>query len=158
MRLIRQFYHRYFDPAFRNSVALPDRSEMEQAEWNTYIGARGEHLAANELWRTGRKVLFRNFQAEGGGEVDLVYRDRDILVFGEVKTRTRGEWGEPARAVNRDKQRLVIRGANAWLRELNQPEVLFRFDIIEVILIDGELPKIRVNESAFQTPQIGVGM
>lgn len=158
MRLLRQLYHRFADPSLRRGIALPDREQTERGEWNAIIGETGERIAAKELWRTGRKVLYRNFKPEGGGEVDIVYRDRDTLVFGEVKTRTRGEWGEPARAVNRDKQRLVIRGANAWLRELNQPKVLFRFDIVEVLLIDGEPPRIRVNEGAFRTPQIGVGM
>lgn len=158
MRLLRQAFHRYLDPSLLRPAALPDREQMERGEWNALVGSTGENLAAKELWRTGRKVLYRNFKPKGGGEVDIVYRDRDTLVFGEVKTRTGGEWGEPARAVNRDKQRLVIRGANAWLRELNDPEILFRFDIIEVLLVDGEVPRIRVNESAFSTPQIGVGM
>ncbi len=99
-------------------------------------------------------MLYRNYRPENGtGEVDIVYRDRKVLVFGEVKTRTRGEFGEPARAVDKAKQRLIIRGGNAWLNELNDPEILFRFDIIEVLLIDGSPPDIRINEGAFTNPQ-----
>lgn len=131
---------------------------MTSGEWNALVGTTGERLAGKQLWRTGRKVLYRNFRPKEGGEVDLVYRDGDVLVFGEVKTRTRGEFGEPARAVDRAKQRLVIRGANAWLRELNFPDLLFRFDVIEVLLIPGEIPQIRINEGAFTTPQVGLGM
>lgn len=158
MPSFRQIYHRYLDSNLRRSISLPDREVTDAGDWNRWVGSTGERLAAKELWRTGRKVLYRNFKAKGGGEVDVVYRDGDTLVFGEVKTRTTGEWGEPARAVNQEKQWLVIRGANAWLRELNQPEVLFRFDIIEVLLRDGEPPRVRINENAFQTLQIGVGM
>ncbi|HRQ87983.1 MAG TPA: YraN family protein, partial [Bacteroidia bacterium] len=57
------------------------------------------------------KPLYRNYRPKGGGEIDIVYRDRDTLVFGEVKTRTRGEFGDPSRAVDRAKEQLVIRGA-----------------------------------------------
>lgn len=131
---------------------------MGPGEWNAHVGAVGERLAAKHLWRTGRKVLYRNYRPRGGGEVDLVYRDRRVLVFGEVKTRTRGEFGDPGRAVDRAKEKLVVRGANAWLRELGNPELLFRFDIVEVLLRPGGPPRLRVVESAFTTPQRGLGM
>lgn len=158
MRLLFQAWYRWVDFELNRVPLLPDRDDMSSGEWNAFVGATGERLAGKQLWRTGRKVLYRNFKPEGGGEVDIVYRDGDILVFGEVKTRTRGEFGEPARAVDRAKQKLIIRGANAWLRELNFPEVLFRFDVIEVLLLPGVLPQIRINEGAFTTPQTGLGM
>ena len=43
-------------------------------------------------------------------------------------------------------------------RELNYPEVLFRFDIIEVLLHEGKVPQLQVIENAFTTPQVGLGM
>lgn len=154
MRLLVQCWHRFIDRELDRNVALPDRDSLSQAEWNQFVGSTGERLAGKALWRTGRKVLYRNYRPENGtGEVDIVYRDRKTLVFGEVKTRTRGEFGEPARAVDKAKQRLIIRGGNAWLNELNDPEILFRFDIIEVLLIEGNAPDIRINEGAFTNPQ-----
>lgn len=158
MRVFFQVWYRWGDRELDRIVTLPDRNTMEAGPWNAWVGAAGERLAAKHLWRTGRKVLHRNFRPKGGGEVDLVYRDRDVLVFGEVKTRTRGEFGGPSRAVDRAKEKLVIRGANAWLRELDQTELLFRFDIIEVILDEGLKPRVRVAENAFTTPQTGQGM
>lgn len=158
MRLLFQLWHRWIDRELDRPVALPDRDAMEAGEWNAFVGALGERLAAKHLWRTGRKVLYRNYRPEGGGEVDVTYREGDTLVFGEVKARTRGEFGGPARAVDRDKEQLVIRGANAWLRELGNPELLFRFDIIEVLLHEGECAQVRVVENAFTTPQRGLGM
>ncbi|MEM9283638.1 MAG: YraN family protein [Verrucomicrobiota bacterium] len=122
------------------------------------MGKTGERLAAKQLWRNGRKVLYRNYRPRGGGEVDLVVRDGEILVFVEVKTRTSEQFGRPADAVDRTKQQLIIRGANAWLRELNHPEVIFRFDVIEVLLLEGESPEIRINEAAFTTSQVGLAM
>ncbi len=158
MSRLRQAWHRWVDRELDRITVLPDPALMEKGAWNALIGARGERLAAKYLWRTGRKVLYRNYRAKGGGEVDLVYRDRDTLVFGEVKTRAHGEFGGPVRAVDRAKEKLVVRGANAWLRELDQPEVLFRFDVIEVLLHPGEKPAVRVSEGAFTTPQVGLGM
>lgn len=158
MTWLIQGWFRLGDRELDRPVQLPDREDMEVAEWNTWVGARGERLARKRLWRTGRKVLFRNYRPDGGGEVDVIYRDGDVLVFGEVKTRTSDHFGRPGDAVDRAKRRLVIHGANAWLRELNHPEVLFRFDVIEVMLLDGEPPRIEIEENAFTTPQVGLGM
>lgn len=121
---------------------------MERAE----IGTLGEELAAAWLRKNGRKVLYRNFRAPHGGEVDIVCRHKDVLAFVEVKTRTSEAFGRPADAVNADKQRLIQRGALEWLRLLGRPKIKFRFDIVEVLLINGELPKVGVIENAFQMP------
>jgi len=158
LRILYQTYFRYIDRELDRIPVLPDRDSMTPGEWNAYIGITGERLAGKHLWSIGKKVLYRNFKPKGGGEVDIIYRDGEILVFGEVKTRSRGEFGGPARAVDRAKRKLIIRGANAWLRELNHPEVLFRFDIIEVLLHQGQAPQVRVSEGAFTTPQVGLGM
>lgn len=121
---------------------------MERGE----IGALGEELAAAWLRKNGRKVLYRNFRAPHGGEVDIVCRHKDVLAFVEVKTRTSEAFGRPADAVNADKQRLIQRGAQEWLRLLGRPKIKFRFDIAEVLLTEGELPKVGVIENAFQMP------
>jgi Holliday junction resolvase-like predicted endonuclease len=117
------------------------------------IGLLGEALAARWLGKNGRKVLHSNFRAPHGGEVDVVCRHKDVLAFVEVKTRTSDAFGRPADAVGPDKQRLIQRGASEWMRLLGRPKIKFRFDIVEVLLIDGELPKISVIENAFQMPE-----
>src|ERR1700747_3549923 len=103
-------------------------------------GARGEKLARRYLKRNGYKILFRNFRGRSGGEIDVVCRDEDTLVFVEVKTRTREDFGRPITAVDREKQKRISRGALAWLRMLDNPDILFRFDVVEVILTDGVKP------------------
>lgn len=75
-----------------------------------------------------------------------------MLVFAEVKTRMGDEFDRPASAVTREKQDLIARGARAWLRMLDRPEVTFRFDIVEVVLGEGE-PRINVIKSAFLLPE-----
>jgi len=110
----------------------------------------GENRAARHLKRLGWKVLRRNFRAPGGGEVDLVCRDRDTLVFAEVKTRRSEEMGRPLDAVDEKKQRLIRQGALYWLRLLDMPDITFRFDVIEVLASD--TVEVRVIKSAFTLP------
>ncbi len=119
------------------------------------LGRRGEDLAARFLRREGFKILYRNFRARGGGEVDLVCRDRKLntLVFLEVKTRTSTDFGRPADAVKADKRQLISRGALAWLRLLDNPDILFRFDIVEVLVGQNGEPQITLIRDAFQLPK-----
>lgn len=116
------------------------------------IGELGEILAAKHLRQLGRKVLFRNYRGVHRGEVDIVARHGQTLTFVEVKTRTSTAFGRPADAVNAEKQRLIQRGAQDWLRQLGNPRLSFRFDIAEVILIPGEVPYIHLIENAFVLP------
>lgn len=116
------------------------------------IGCMGEWIAARWLSAHGRRVLYRNYRGVNRGEVDIVARHRDVLTFVEVKTRTSTAFGRPADAVGPDKQRLIQRGAQDWLRLLGHPRIKFRFDIAEVVLIEGELPHVHVIENAFQLP------
>jgi putative endonuclease len=114
------------------------------------LGTRGEKLAARHLRRQGFKVLYRNFRGRQGGEIDLVCRDRDTLVFVEVKTRTREDYGRPLEAVHRDQQRRISRGALAWLRLLGNPDVLFRFDVVEIVIAESAPPRAELIRNAFQ--------
>jgi putative endonuclease len=118
----------------------------------TEIGSLGEWIAARWLSTHGRRVLYRNYRGVNRGEVDIVARHRDVLTFVEVKTRTSTAFGRPADAVGADKQRLIQRGAQDWLRLLGHPRIKFRFDIAEVILTEGELPHVHIIENAFQLP------
>ena len=99
-------------------------------------------------------MLYRNFRAPHGGEVDLVCRDKreKTLVFVEVKTRRSEDFGRPGEAVNRDKQKLIARGAMAWLRMLDFPDIRFRFDIAEVV-VEGESHRVNVIQNAFSLPE-----
>ncbi len=72
-----------------------------------------------------------------------------MLVFAEVKTRRRSEISSPAAAVDAAKQRLISRGALEWMRLLGNPEICFRFDIVEVVIDDG-LPEFNLIKDAFK--------
>jgi putative endonuclease len=116
------------------------------------LGRQGESLAARTLKKRGYKILATNFRGRRGGEIDLVCRDRatDTLVFVEVKTRTDEAFGRPIDAVDKKKRRRIVRGAMAWLRMLDMPDVRFRFDVVEVIIDGG--PEVRVIQNAFGLP------
>ena len=70
-------------------------------------------------------------------------------MFVEVKTRTREDFGRPLEAVDRAKQKRISRGALAWLRMLENPEILFRFDVVEVIVAEGAELRIELIKNAF---------
>ncbi len=150
-QLIQRWRHfRYRD--LHREVVLPKPGALGDGEWRSCIGRVGERLAARYLRREGMKILYRNFRAPGGGEVDLVCRENMVLVFVEVKTRTSQAYGRPAEAVSREKQRLIIRGAIEWLRLLGFPEIAFRFDIVEVTLVRGKAPNLNLIQGAFRMP------
>jgi putative endonuclease len=126
---------------------------MDDGEWNRFVGEWGEKLAVKHLRFEGLKPLYRNFRAPKGGEVDIVCRDGEFLVFVEVKTRRSTDFGRPVRAVDKAKQLLITKGAMAWLRELNHPDVKFRFDVVEVVLEEGKPPQIEHLRNVFQMPE-----
>ena len=113
------------------------------------IGALGERIAACHLQARGRKILFRNFTSERGGEIDLVVRHGETLVFVEVKTRAGQARGRPLDAVDRAKQARLRAGGEAWLRALGRRDLRWRYDVAEVTLADGEKPEVHIVENAF---------
>lgn len=122
----------------------------ELAEDTAWLGAHGERVAVWFLRKQGYKILYRNFRAKGGGEVDIVCRHGETLVFVEVKTRTSEDYGRPFTAVNNKKRNLIRRGALQWLRWMEDPEVPRRFDVVEIVIKAGR-PEVTLLENAFQT-------
>src|SRR5439155_10338043 len=94
-------------------------SRSKELSEHLQLGARGEKLACGFLRRQGYKILYRNLRARHGGEVDIVCRDGDTLVFIEVKTRKRDDTTRPSEAINAAKRKLISRGALTWLQLLD---------------------------------------
>ena len=111
-------------------------------------GELGERAAQKHLRQQGLKFLAANYRTTRG-EIDLVFRERDCLVFVEVKTRSSEDWTRPAAAVNKGKRRRLSRTALAYLRDLKYPEVRFRFDVVEVLLQDGAVREVRHLPNCF---------
>src|SRR5438093_13364750 len=126
------------------------QSRREQVESPLHLrhGQLGEQAAEKHLRQLGLKFLLANFRS-ARGEVDLIFRDQDCLVFVEVKTRSSEEWTRPAAAVNARKRRRLSRAALDYLRLLKNPPVKIRFDIVEVLLEDGSVREIRHLPNTF---------
>ncbi|MBA6418208.1 MULTISPECIES: YraN family protein [Pseudomonas] len=93
-------------------------------------GNQAEALAEQIMRRAGLKCLARNYRCKQG-ELDLVMRDGDTVVFVEVRYRRQNRWGGAAESVNQTKQQRVILAAQHFL--LNHPKLVnrpCRFDVI----------------------------
>ncbi|MEM1158727.1 MAG: YraN family protein [Verrucomicrobiota bacterium] len=111
-------------------------------------GKTGETAAAKYLKRNGVKILLKNVRV-GPGEVDLICRQEETLVFVEVKARQHDAWERPSEAVDKRKRRLLNQCADAYLKELRNPEINVRFDIVEVKLDGDEVMDIQWLPNAF---------
>jgi len=101
------------------------------------LGTYGEQLAARYLADRGVQVVERNWRC-AHGEVDLVARDGDCLVFCEVKTRRSVRFGDPVEAVDWRKMAKLRRLAAAWLREHDVRCARVRIDVIAILRpVDG---------------------
>ncbi|MEA2118363.1 YraN family protein [Halovibrio sp. HP20-50] len=94
-------------------------------------GAAIEQIAAQWLCKQGLTLIAQNHHVKGG-ELDLVMRDDDILVFIEVKHRTTARYGHPLETITYQKQQRLVRAASLYLARggLSSP---CRFDILAII-------------------------
>ena len=114
------------------------------------VGRWGEACAAEYLSRVGYAVISRNVRPNRRDEIDIVARFGDTLVFVEVKTRSREDYGRPFKAVDRKKRRALNRAAAAFLRKAKHPGLYYRFDVVEVLGTPEEgAPLIRHLDGAF---------
>ena len=96
-------------------------------------GIWGENVTVREMQRIGLEILRKNYRVHGIGEIDIIARDGNCLVFVEVKTRAFGQTGRPALAINREKRRKLWRTAQYFMKRLGKCQPRFRFDVAEVI-------------------------
>ena len=96
------------------------------------LGRYGERLAARYLLDRGLAVVDRNWRCSHG-EIDLVARDGDCLVFCEVKTRRSQRFGAPVEAVDRRKAARLRRLAAAWLQDHDEHPARIRIDVIGIL-------------------------
>jgi putative endonuclease len=132
------------------SLTARIKSLLGKAEKPLHLqhGELGERAARKQLKRQGLKFLTANFRSPRG-EIDLIFRDGDCLVFVEVKTRSSEEWVRPAAAVNKERRGRLTRAALDYLGLLRNPPVKVRFDIVEVLLQDGAVREVRHLPNTF---------
>lgn len=107
-------------------------------------GNYGEDLACNYLKKQGYKILERNFRIRGG-EIDIVAKDGDTLVFVEVKTRFSHEFGEPADAMTYWKINALLKTAQFYILKSRWGDKEYRLDFISVdFSYDPQNPQIEL--------------
>ena len=95
------------------------------------IGNFGEDKACEFLEKQGIKVLKRNFYARCG-EIDIIAKDGETIVFAEVKTRTNNRYGNPENAVNYWKRKHMELTARNYIDHKRKGNFIARFDVVEV--------------------------
>lgn len=106
------------------------------------LGKYGEEKAVDYLKNLDCKILARNFSCKQG-EIDIIAKDKNELVFFEVKTRNNVNYGRPVDAVNNFKQRHIVDAAKYYLYRNNLDNEFIRFDVIEVYLKNN---KVFINQ------------
>src|SRR6266576_5443579 len=112
------------------------------------LGERGENMAAKYLRNQGYKIICRNFRCDVG-EIDIVARDGQTLVFVEVKTRAYDD-PTPEEQVNQVKQHQITKAAKFYLGRFGTPQPPARFDVVAIVWAKGHEPMIRHTPGAFE--------
>ncbi len=119
------------------------------------IAKTGEALAVTHLKARGYKILDQNYRA-ARGEIDLVVKDGDFIVFVEVKTRRSLKFGTPQAAVTKQKQQQISKVALVYLQTHNLLDTPCRFDVIAIHLSPQlKLLKLEQIENAFEFQSAG---
>jgi len=111
------------------------------------LGKRGEEVAIRFLKKRGYHILERNYSCKMG-EMDIIAREKDTLVFIEVKTRTSTAFGPPQFAVDLSKQIQLSKVALHFLKEKGIGEIKARFDVV-AILLGQQREEIELIKNAF---------
>ncbi len=112
------------------------------------FGKESESLAARHLKKNGYKILERNYRNELG-EIDIIAKEKGVLVFVEVKAGKTPFYGNPKWAVTPKKQRKISMVALYYLKTTHQTHVKARFDVVAVSLTK-ENPGIEIIKNAFE--------
>lgn len=119
---------------YRLADRFRDRARRRQWNGDRASGRRGEDLAHRHLRSNGYTVIARNYRTPtGSGEIDLIARQGDTLVFVEVKSRDTSEYGTPDRAVDLEKRRRLLRAARDYAHRTDTPWERVRFDVVSVV-------------------------
>ena len=113
------------------------------------LGKAGEDYACRELERRGYEILARRYRTRLG-EIDIVARDDDTLVFIEVKARRTTRFGQPSEAVHWRKQETLRRLGTEYVLRYGIGNARCRFDVVTVLFGDGLRPRIEVFRGAFE--------
>ncbi len=112
------------------------------------FGKSGEDLAARYLKKNGYQVLCRNYRSPFG-EIDIIARDADTLVFVEVKSRRTASYGHPKYAITYAKQEKISKTALYYLKINGQSNSKARFDVVTITAAN-QKTSVEIIKNAFE--------
>jgi len=113
------------------------------------LGKKGEDLAADYLRKKGYRILKRNWRS-GRTEVDIVAENTEYIVFVEVKTRSEDFIVDPASAVTKEKQRILVYLADSYIKWFNVSKEC-RFDVIRIIMKENDFEIDHIEDAFYPT-------
>jgi putative endonuclease len=135
------------------SISLLYQDNVQQPPASSRLGSEGEALAARFAKSSGYRIVMANFKVPIGrnrrgapvtGEIDLIAYDGPVICFIEVKTRRSDVFAGPLSAVDRRKQRQIIRAARAYRKIFRIWNTPVRFDVITVLMPENNEPIIEL--------------
>jgi putative endonuclease len=111
------------------------------------FGKNNESLAAIYLKRQGYLIIEQNYRTRMG-EIDIIAKEGEMLVIVEVKTRATDVFGEPEMAVNKQKQRSIVKAADAYIQQ-NDLNIETRFDVVSVIVTPNERRIFHIDDAFY---------
>ncbi len=111
------------------------------------IGKKGEDYCVKMLKKSKYKIITRNFRSKFG-EIDIIAKKNDTVIFIEVKTRDKNSWHHPAEAVDYYKRKKIISTAK-YYQMLSKTQENYRFDVCCVITDNGKVIEYSHIENAF---------
>lgn len=111
------------------------------------LGKQSEDLAARYLQKVGYKIITKNYSCRQG-EIDLIAREKDVLVFVEVRSKQNQRYGLPIETIDKNKQMKIKKAAANYLHQQGKNDCYCRFDAVAVLWEDN-IPQISLYRDAF---------
>jgi putative endonuclease len=116
--------------------------------WRQKFGEKGEAIAVRQLKKKGYKIIETNYRTRLG-EIDIIAKEKNTIVFVEVKTRRSVHFGNPKQAVTPLKQRKISMVALYYLKTTGQNDARARFDVVSIIS-NRDKPQVEIIKDAFE--------
>ena len=134
-------------PIARDKV--PKQSQKERmVNERKKLGNRGEKIAAKLLRKQGYRIIEKNYHSRLG-EIDIVAKEDESIVFVEVKTRCSTDFGLPEEALSYDKRRRLSKLALGYLAHRRIKDTNCRFDVVSILMDNNRANHIKLIKNAF---------
>ena len=115
-------------------------------------GKIGEDIATRYLEQIGYEIIQRNFECKIG-EIDIIAKDKEVIVFVEVKTRASALYGQPKDAVDRTKKKHIYKTAEFYIYIRHLENYPVRIDVIEVYKKQGKFMVHHIKNAITERPK-----